>query len=456
MSPQIQMAAIRDHCQRRGYDIIEVLEDIDLTGRFWKRRQMETAVGMLEAQTADVIVVWKISRVARNRLDWAVAVDRVETAGGLLESATEPIDGSTSTGRFTRGVLAELAAFESERIGEGWKEAHKQRFEAGLPSNGRVPWGWISDRRTVTADPVKAPVVAELFARYLAGQGLNLLANWLNSTGQPTATGSRWHPTTVKSILDHPMHAGYVRYRDEVRKGEFEPIITELVWEAYQAQRRDNRRKGRKETSHHLMAGLLRCGWCGFAMVASGGATHAGKWYPQYRCDHGTATRAHQFKSVAVGKVDAAVMLWLEGMAVEVSAEALLVDPVITAVDTLTIESAVVEVDRKLQTLTGHLLSGLVPERAYESARDDLQRRRGELVGELQAIADRSLTAAPRSAVVDLLAAWDGMEVLERRAILRTLLVHAVATPHGAGAPLELAFHTVWAADSGCVVCAQN
>src|SRR6476620_633495 len=78
MSPQIQLAAIRAYCQRRGYELVRVLEDIDLTGRFWKRRQVETAIAMIEAREAEVVCVWKISRVARNRLDWAIAVDRVE------------------------------------------------------------------------------------------------------------------------------------------------------------------------------------------------------------------------------------------------------------------------------------------------------------------------------------------------------------------------------------------
>jgi len=456
MSPQIQLASIRDHCQRRGYELVKVLEDIDLTGKFWKRRKMETAIAMLEARAAEVVVVWKISRVCRNRLDWAVAIDRVEGAGGQLESATEPIDGTTSTGRFTRGVLAELAAFESERIGEGWREAHRQRFEAGLPVNGRVPFGWISDRRTVRPDPVRAPVVQELFARYLSGQGLNLLANWLNSTGQPSTTGARWHPSTVKTILDHPMHSGQVRYLGELRPGGFEPIITWQVWEAYLAQRRDNRRRGRKESSDHLMSGLLRCGHCGYSMVASGGATHKGKWYPQYRCDHGTATRAHLFKSVSTGKVEAAVMVWLRGEADGVSVRACSVEPVVTVADTLTVESAITDLDRKLQILTGHLLSGLVPQRAYEATRDDIGRRRAELVAELQTISDRALASVPAATAVDLLAAWDGLEVQARRAILRTMLLHVVVTPRGAGKPLEIYFHPVWVADSDCVVCADS
>jgi site-specific DNA recombinase len=68
---------------------------------------------MLEHDEADVIVVWRWSRVSRNRLDWAVAVDRVEAVGGRLDSATEPFDVRTPTGRFARGTLAKFATYAS-------------------------------------------------------------------------------------------------------------------------------------------------------------------------------------------------------------------------------------------------------------------------------------------------------------------------------------------------------
>jgi site-specific DNA recombinase len=71
ISPQLQMFAIEDYCKRRGYIIVKVLEDLDLSGRFWKRRQVEEGSAMVETDQADILVVWRWSRVSRNRLDWA-------------------------------------------------------------------------------------------------------------------------------------------------------------------------------------------------------------------------------------------------------------------------------------------------------------------------------------------------------------------------------------------------
>ena len=102
LSPDIQRVAIEDHCARRGHVITGWIEGIDESGSqrtsaWWAK--LDQGVEMIERGDVDVLVVWKFSRVARLRLRWAIAVDRVETAGGGIESATEPLDVSTSSGR---------------------------------------------------------------------------------------------------------------------------------------------------------------------------------------------------------------------------------------------------------------------------------------------------------------------------------------------------------------------
>lgn len=367
-----------------------------------------------------------------------LAVDRIEQAGGQLESATEPIDGTTSTAKFTRGILAELAAFESDRIGEGWRETHQQRVGKGLPSNGRVPWGWMASKREITPHPVHAPVVAELYRRFIQGAGAVQLADFLNQGGWPTEGGGRWHPTTVRYLLDNPTHAGFVSYKGTVVEGAHEGIISRETWELYQASRRDRRRAGRLQSSPHLLSGLLVCGRCGFRMCVSGGK----RGYPVYRCDHAASTKAHRYQSVSVRRVDAKVMAWLAELAPEIAAAARSEpDPVVVEADTLRIESSITDLDRQLVKLTEHLVSGLVPEAAYESARDSITRRREQLVADLQAAADRRVLSAGVPDVGEMLAGWEGTTMAERRAVLRNIIREVTLIP---GPEARITITPVW------------
>lgn len=76
ISPQLQRTAIADYASRSGIDVVEWVEALD-----------ESA--------------------SRSRSPWW---RRLEVAGGTLESATEGLDTTTSTGRLARGMLAELTA----------------------------------------------------------------------------------------------------------------------------------------------------------------------------------------------------------------------------------------------------------------------------------------------------------------------------------------------------------
>jgi DNA invertase Pin-like site-specific DNA recombinase len=174
ISPELQLAAIEQVCDRFGYLLVATISDLDLSGQFWKRRQVEVAVQMIEDGAADVVMVWKWSRFARNRRDWALAVDRIESAGGRLESATEPVDASTSAGRLARGLLAEFAAFESERAGDMWREAQQRRTRAGLPGTGREHFGY----RYRAGQYLPHPVTGDWLFATETGASINPRTDW--------------------------------------------------------------------------------------------------------------------------------------------------------------------------------------------------------------------------------------------------------------------------------------
>ena len=55
ISPELQLRAIEEYCRQRGYLITETLQDLDLSGRFWRHRQMERAITMIEHGQAEAI-----------------------------------------------------------------------------------------------------------------------------------------------------------------------------------------------------------------------------------------------------------------------------------------------------------------------------------------------------------------------------------------------------------------
>lgn len=80
------------------------------------RPQLQRALKRL--CTGDVLVVWKLDRVARSLGDLLTILDRLKSAGASIRSLTEPIDTSSPIGEFTFQILGAVAQLERSMIRE--------------------------------------------------------------------------------------------------------------------------------------------------------------------------------------------------------------------------------------------------------------------------------------------------------------------------------------------------
>ncbi|KAI9881952.1 MAG: hypothetical protein M1823_006333, partial [Watsoniomyces obsoletus] len=80
------------------------------------RPQLHHALDSLVA--GDVLVVWKIDRIARSLNDFLRILDRLKGEGAALRSLTELIDTSTPIGEFVLQVLGAVAQLERSMIRE--------------------------------------------------------------------------------------------------------------------------------------------------------------------------------------------------------------------------------------------------------------------------------------------------------------------------------------------------
>lgn len=434
VSPEIQRVAISDYSAARGYDIAGWVEGIDESGSrarsaWWPT--LERSVAAVEAGEYDVLVVWKFSRVARHRLRWATAIDRVEVAGGRIESATEQFDTTTSSGRLARGMVGELNAFMAEQIGEGWKEAHDRRVRAGKPANGKPRWGYRYDlqQRLHVPDPDQGPVLAEVYRRYVAGESVHSLVRWLNAHGHRTLTGGLWSDRTLRRVLDSGFAAGQFLHRGELHDGVHEPLIDRALWQAY-VDARARRRAGpaRRERSQYLLSGLVRCARCQRPMVAGQFGDSGG---PKYRCKTGKEQGPQGCSGgyVMARYVEGVVRQWLEHHARDVEAAqaaslAARARRTSTRTEAQRLAREMKRLEDALVRLAVQHAETPLPQAVYQRSHRELTEQL-EVLGESLEAAQREERAAvtnPRKVARELLASWDTTPVHVRRTVLGDLM----------------------------------
>ena len=72
-----------------------------------------------QIRPGDVIIVWKLDRLARSTRDLLNAMDTINEAGGKFQSVSEPwADTTTHAGKMIMTVFAGIAEFERDLIRE--------------------------------------------------------------------------------------------------------------------------------------------------------------------------------------------------------------------------------------------------------------------------------------------------------------------------------------------------
>lgn len=419
ISLELQETACRDYCERHGYAVVAVEADPGISGRTWKRPAVQRAMLALENRDADIIVLWKWSRLSRSRKDWALALDRADVAGGRIESATEPIDTSRASGRFARGVMTEYAAFQSEQIGEQWEEVRQRRLRLGLPVSGRLPFGWRwVDGGGIEQHPEQAPYVVEMYRRYLTGDGGSEIARWLNGCRVPTPNGAGlWSHSRPFTVMDSPIHAGLIPYRGAEHPGAHVPLIDEYTRAAYLVERERRRAVGAKPRVYdHLLSGLMHC-TCGTRMHGKGSVT-GGHWYGGYICAQRTAEHPGR-AYVSAKRIEPQVETWLLTFDLDVQP---LSDGAVGDARRAVVHRELSALDAELTNLTRQLAKGIIPEGAYVATVSQIEAAAASLRSELAKLNAAQRAVPTADEVMALRAAWPSLGVPARNRATRQMI----------------------------------
>jgi DNA invertase Pin-like site-specific DNA recombinase len=138
-----QAASCRAYAEARGWSVIEVHEDVDLSAyrRGVIRPAYERLLRDLAAGAVDGVLVWKLDRLARRPAEFERFWAACETTQVFLASVTEPVDTSTEIGLAVVRVLVTFAGLESSSNALRLQAKLKEKAEAGLPPSGPRPFG---------------------------------------------------------------------------------------------------------------------------------------------------------------------------------------------------------------------------------------------------------------------------------------------------------------------------
>jgi len=265
---------------REGLVVVDTITDSASAKIPSNRPNYSTMIKRIKQGRASGIITWRVDRLARNHLEWGELMYLLQT--GVIKSIW------TTQREYKSSDSALLIALEASMATQFSIDLSiivKRGLEKKVLLFGQPPIiarvGYLNTKsnergtNSIIVDPQRWPLMRKAFdliltRRYTMLQITSILNNEYNFRTRSSSKrpGSPLAVSVLHRAFTDPFYAGYFHYKGKLHKGSYKPMIT---LEEFDTIQEILGRKEKAKSHKHVFAftGLMRCGWCGFAITAS-------------------------------------------------------------------------------------------------------------------------------------------------------------------------------------------
>ena len=299
LSIPAQLNALKRYAAGREWDVVAQYVDEAESARSANRPAFKDMITAAKSRVKpfDVILVWKLSRFARNREDSVIYKSLLKGRQISVVSMNEQVDESPA-GTLLEGIIEVIDEFYSANLSQDTIRGMKENATRGFRNGGATPFGYkrllvptgAVTKSKLTPHEREAPIVTKAFELASHGQGAREIANSLNTEGLRTRFGKHFTATGINHMLRNETYLGTLvwnRYGKSLgsrqRKAELEiirvpnchaGIVDVHVFEQVQTMltsRRPSVINPMTVSSKYLLSGLVCCAQCGSNAVGTSG-----------------------------------------------------------------------------------------------------------------------------------------------------------------------------------------
>ncbi|OIJ22028.1 recombinase family protein [Anaerobacillus alkalidiazotrophicus] len=294
--------ALLKTAKQLNLNIIKIREEIVSGESLMHRPEMLELLKEIENKQYDGVLVMDMDRLGRgNMQEQGLILETFQKAKTKIITPRKTYDLSDEWDEEYSEFEAFMARKELKIINRRLQGGRIRSIEEGNYIATLPPYGYVikdlDNGRTLEPHPDQAPVIKMIFDWYTNSDHSRRLAtghiaNELNSLGYKTYTGKSWTGNSVLNIIKNAVYAGRLQWkRKEIKKsitpgkvkdtrtrdkaewidvlGKHEPLIS---METYQKAQEILKKKYHVPYQllnpvRNPLAGLIRCGHCGAAMV---------------------------------------------------------------------------------------------------------------------------------------------------------------------------------------------
>lgn len=213
-SLETQETRIREYCKFYNLPAPIIYADKGISAKRAKNRPDFQRL-LNEVQNGDTVLIYALSRFARNTLETLQIAQGFKKRDIALVSVTEKaIDTSDANGELILTIMAALAQFDNQKKGEyisdhlqirkERKQTYARQITGYKNTYDLTPDGKRTNGRLEPTEHLQT--VKTIFELHAAGRGAYAIASILNKKGIKPPTGRKYYQSSVLSILTNEIH----------------------------------------------------------------------------------------------------------------------------------------------------------------------------------------------------------------------------------------------------------
>ena len=303
VSIDIQVDNCRAYCDERGWQVVGAYCDHAVSGRTSDRVEFQRMMDDAEHGLFDVVVIWKVTRIMRNRDEMAVVRMALKDAGVGIAYAGESFpDGSS--GLLMLGMLEVLAEWESAQTAERIRGGIRRNAEELKASGVRLIGYRVDGSDRFVVDESTAPAVRTAFRMAAEGETIASIVRALS--GYRSKWGRPISPQSVSNMLRNRRYMGEYSYAGIVKEDGMPAIIDRETFEKVQRVLDSRTAKPRDRGHRYALVGRL-FDPDGNPMTGTSATGRNGKRHYYYRTKAGKRVRCDVVERCVADAVAAAL-----------------------------------------------------------------------------------------------------------------------------------------------------
>ncbi|MGI5892414.1 MAG: recombinase family protein [Bacillota bacterium] len=326
-SPDSQIKIIRDYAQKHDLIIPDnyIFIDEGISGRKAEKRPAfmhMISIAKQKPKPFDVILVYALSRFARNREDSVVYKRLLRKELGIDLVSTSQDFGNDKTSILIEALLEAMDEYYSIDLAENVKRGMTEKAGRGQPVS--IPaLGYEIKNGQYLIDPNSAPVVQMIFKDFIGGMGFRDIAVKLNSLGIITSRGNKFDNRGIEYILYNPVYIGKIRWNPiektgrnynhpdlMITDGGHQPIIDQHTWQEAQKQLTQvkniyGKYRHSNSSGNFILKGLVKCSNCGSTLVRAAKGSLQCHAYAKGKCNISHSINGAKLKDIVIKKIEA-------------------------------------------------------------------------------------------------------------------------------------------------------